>query len=126
MKLLYKSAKSLIIILILVAIIFYNINTLENFQGNTLKTLENLPSWIIYLAIIIGMIIALGTLVAKIYPYVLGIGVAREGISTAGNVGRKWINAAYAKPAPTPSVPPPVSRRNNPPPVRRNNNNNNS
>lgn len=81
---------------------YYMINV-ESFEtsypvGNTVNTLLNLPSWLVY--VIIGMILLL-TLFSTIYPWVIGFKTAGQGISTASNLGTKWINAAYPKPTRT-------------------------
>jgi hypothetical protein len=81
MKPLYKNAKSVILIVILIVFIFYSINTLENFQGNTVNTFLNLPTWMIYLIIIFAMLLAVGSLVVQLYPYILGVSVAKHGIN---------------------------------------------
>ena len=88
-----------VLLLVAVGISSYYMMNIENFQtpepvGNTLYTLLNLPSWLIY--VIIGMILLL-TFFSTVYPWVVGLKTAGQGISTAGNLGSKWINAAYGK-----------------------------
>jgi hypothetical protein len=81
MKSSYTNAKSLILILVLLVFILYSINTLENFQGNTINTVLNLPTWMVYIIIIFIMLLAVGTLIVQLYPYILGVSVAKHGIN---------------------------------------------
>ena len=99
-----KYSSTYIVIIILCVSIYLYYNSIENFENNTLDTLQNLPSWLIILIIII---LLLAILLQNIMPWVVGGTAISAGASTAG----RWINAAYQKPANT------LTRR-------RNNNNN--
>ncbi len=85
----YSSIYVVIIILCIAIYIYYN--SIENFENNTLDTFKNLPSWLIYMIIVI---ILLAILLQNIMPWIVGGTAISAGASTAG----RWINAAYQKP----------------------------
>ena len=88
-----------VLLLVAVGISSYYMMNVESFEttqpvGNTLHTLLNLPSWLVY--VIIGLVLLL-TFFSAVYPWVVGFRTAGQGIATAGNLGSKWINAAYGR-----------------------------
>lgn len=86
-----KYSSIYVVILILCVGIYLYYNSIEKFENNTLDTFANLPSWLIYIVIAIGLIVIL---IQNIMPWVVGGSAIYAGASTAG----KWINAAYQKP----------------------------
>ena len=73
-----------------------NLNKVEGLQGNTLNSLENLPTWFVYLILLMILFIILAQV---LYPWFVAATAVNKGFSTANH----WINSAYATPRPTPT-----------------------
>ena len=73
-----------------IVIYYYKYEYVEPFQGNTVNTLLNLPSWIIYSLMAFLMIMALLSMYIQFMPWMYGI-------KTAGNLGGRAINGYFGK-----------------------------
>jgi hypothetical protein len=83
---------SIYVVIIIVCIgIYLYYNSIENFQNNTLDTFANLPSWLIYMIIVI---LLLAIFLHNILPWIIGAKAIAAGASTANT----WIKAAHQRP----------------------------
>jgi len=76
------------IIVIAVSLQYFKVK--ENFQGNTFDTLANLPSWLIYLIIVLIIIFVFMQMILQFFPWIYGI-------KTAGELGGKVVNGYFGK-----------------------------